>query len=55
MAVGVQRHASAILPTRKRPGTHCRHTRGLGGPYSRSEGVRKISPLLNSVPQPPSP
>ena len=40
--VGVQRHAPAALPPRKRPGTLC--YRSLVGPQSRSERVRKISP-----------
>jgi len=40
--LGGQRHAPAVLPSRKRPGTLC--YRKLGEPQGRSERVRKILP-----------
>ena len=42
MVVGGQRHASAALPPRKRPGTHC--VGGWVGPRTGLRWVRKISP-----------
>jgi len=45
MRVGGQRHAPAVLPSRKRPGTHC--TGGWVGP---SAGLGRV--WKNSPPQP---
>jgi hypothetical protein len=49
MGVDGQRHASAALTPRKRPGTHC--TEGLGGLQGRSGQVRKNSPPLGFDPR----
>ena len=51
--VGVQRHAPATLPSRKRPGTHC--TEGWVGPRAGLDGCGKYRPIGIRSPDRPAP
>jgi len=48
MEVGGQRHASVVLPSRKRPGTHC--VGGWAGPRASLDGFGKSRPHRVSIP-----
>ena len=53
MGVGGQRHASAALPSGKRPGTHC--IEGFVGLKAGLDGCGKSRPYRDSIPVPSSP
>jgi len=53
MGVGGQRHAPAVLPPGKRPGTHC--IGGWAGPRAGLDDVENLAPHRDSIPGPPSP
>jgi hypothetical protein len=50
VGVGGQRHAPAVLPPGKKPGTHC--IGGWVGPRAGLDGCGKSRPHLDSIPEP---